>query len=41
MAPEALAATSRDVETVVLVQAVRYFIGYRIFLNGVKTVVFH
>lgn len=40
MTPEALAATGRDVETVVLARAVRYFIEHRIFLNGVKTVVF-
>jgi formyltetrahydrofolate deformylase len=40
MAPEALAATGRDVETIVLVQAVRYCIEHRIFLKGVKTVVF-
>lgn len=40
MPPEALAATGRDVETVVLARAVRYFIEHRIFLNGVKTVVF-
>ena len=40
MAPGALAATGRDVETVVLVWAVRYFIEHRIFLRVVKTVVF-
>jgi formyltetrahydrofolate deformylase len=40
MSPEALAATGRDVETVVLARAVKYFIERRIFLNGLKTVVF-
>lgn len=40
MGPEALAATGRDVETVVLARAVRYFIEHRILLNGLKTVVF-
>lgn len=40
MTPEALAATGRDVETVVLARAVRYFTEHRIFLNGVKTVIF-
>lgn len=39
MVPEVLAATGRDVETVVLARAVKYFIEHRIFLNGVKTVV--
>lgn len=40
MAPGALAAAARDVETLVLAGAVRYFIKHRIFLEGVKTVVF-
>ncbi len=40
MAPEALAATGRDVETVVLARAVRYFIEHRILIHGVRTVVF-
>lgn len=40
MAPEALAATGRDVETVVLARAVRYFVEHRILINGVRTVVF-
>lgn len=40
MGPEELAATGRDVETVVLARAVTYFTEHRILLNGVKTVVF-
>jgi formyltetrahydrofolate deformylase len=40
MSPETLAETGRDVETVVLARAVKYFVEQRIFLNGAKTVVF-
>lgn len=38
--PEQLAATGRDIESLVLARAVKYHVEHRIFLNGHKTVVF-
>lgn len=38
--PDALAATGRDIESLVLARAVKYHVERRIFLNGSKTVVF-
>ncbi|HEX6960083.1 MAG TPA: formyltetrahydrofolate deformylase [Ferrovibrio sp.] len=38
--PEQLAATGRDIESLVLARAVKYHVEHRIFLNGNKTVVF-
>jgi formyltetrahydrofolate deformylase len=38
--PEALAAVGRDVESVVLARAVRWFVEHRVLVNGRKTVVF-
>lgn len=38
--PEQLAATGRDIESLVLARAVKYHVERRIFLNGNKTVVF-
>lgn len=38
--PEQLAATGRDIESLVLARAVKYHLEHRIFLNGNKTVVF-
>jgi formyltetrahydrofolate deformylase len=40
MRPEALTAIGRDVESVVLARAVKWFVEHRILLNGDKTVVF-
>jgi formyltetrahydrofolate deformylase len=40
MAPEALAAAGRDVETQVLARAVRWHAERRVLLNGHRTVVF-
>jgi formyltetrahydrofolate deformylase len=40
MAVEALTAIGRDVESVVLARAVKWFVEHRILLNGDKTVVF-
>ncbi len=38
--PDQLAATGRDIESLVLARAVKYHVEHRIFLNGHKTVVF-
>ncbi|MFN3400449.1 MAG: formyltetrahydrofolate deformylase [Ferrovibrio sp.] len=38
--PEQLAATGRDIESLVLARAVKYHVEHRIFPNGHKTVVF-
>lgn len=38
--PEQLAATGRDIESLVLARAVKYHVEHRIFVNGHKTVVF-
>lgn len=38
--PEQLAATGRDIESLVLARAVKYHVEHRIFPNGNKTVVF-
>jgi formyltetrahydrofolate deformylase len=40
MSVEALSAIGRDVESVVLARAVKWFVEHRILLNGDKTVVF-
>jgi formyltetrahydrofolate deformylase len=40
MSAEALTAIGRDVESVVLARAVKWFVEHRILLNGDKTVVF-
>ncbi|MQQ99941.1 formyltetrahydrofolate deformylase [Glaciimonas soli] len=40
MNPETLTAIGRDVESVVLARAVKWFVEHRILLNGHKTVVF-
>jgi formyltetrahydrofolate deformylase len=40
MSVEALTAIGRDVESVVLARAVKWFVEHRILLNGDKTVVF-
>jgi formyltetrahydrofolate deformylase len=40
MRPEQLTAIGRDVESVVLARAVKWFVEHRILLNGDKTVVF-
>jgi formyltetrahydrofolate deformylase len=40
MNAEALTAIGRDVESVVLARAVKWFVEHRILLNGDKTVVF-
>lgn len=41
MGPETLTAIGRDVESVVLARAVKWFIEHRILLNGHKTVIFN
>jgi formyltetrahydrofolate deformylase len=41
MSVEALTAIGRDVESVVLARAVKWFVEHRILLNGDKTVVFN
>lgn len=38
--PEELVAIGADLESVVLARAVRYHIGHRVLLNGLKTIVF-
>lgn len=38
--PDQLAATGRDIESLVLARAVKYHVEHRIFPNGTKTVVF-
>ena len=40
MRAEDLVTLGRDVESIVLARAVRYHLERRVFLNGVKTVVF-
>ncbi len=40
MGPDDLVALGRDVECLVLARAVKYHVEHRVFLNGVKTVVF-
>jgi formyltetrahydrofolate deformylase len=40
MGPDTLTAIGRDVESVVLARAVKWFVEHRILLNGHKTVVF-
>lgn len=40
MAPETLTAIGRDIESVVLARAVKWFTEHRILLNGHKTVIF-
>ncbi|PUA20822.1 formyltetrahydrofolate deformylase [Glaciimonas sp. PCH181] len=40
MGPDSLTAIGRDVESVVLARAVKWFVEHRILLNGHKTVVF-
>lgn len=40
MGPETLTAVGRDVECVVLARAVKWFVEYRILLNGHRTVIF-
>lgn len=40
MEPDTLTAIGRDVESVVLARAVKWFVEHRILLNGYKTVVF-
>jgi formyltetrahydrofolate deformylase len=41
MSVEALTAIGRDVESVVLARAVKWFVEHRILLNGDRTVVFN
>jgi formyltetrahydrofolate deformylase len=41
MGPETLTAIGRDIESVVLARAVKWFTEHRILLNGHKTVIFN
>jgi len=41
MGPDTLTAIGRDIESVVLARAVKWFIEHRILLNGHKTVIFN
>lgn len=41
MGPETLTAIGRDIESVVLARAVKWFVEHRILLNGHKTVIFN